>query len=306
MRAFPNAARIEMPRTLASDLLAAARALPVRENEAYYDDDLQRSVLEGLKGCCADGLDWLLEEIRQRFARAPFCTAISGLEFDSENRLFIGLNRAFGQLVSKPLQKPRAQLVQYLHHQADLTSPRNGQVYTELLHTDAADWPEQVDVISMVCVRPDEGGEGQSRLLDMYSICREVQGRFGTDILQVLKNEPVPWLLAPGFGAEVVWRPVLGQDSMCWRRYTIDFALAWPGIEVPDRVARALDAIEEVTLTTASTYEWLMHSGEFLLMDNRKCLHARRPVSRHRPSQRLMMRAWIRTSGKHLAEPRQS
>lgn len=306
MHAFPNSARIEVPTSLASDLLAAARRLPVRENEAYYDDDLQRSTLEGLKVCCGDELDWLLEEIRQRLARAPFSTVISGLEFDGENRLFIGLNRAFGRLVCKPLQKPRAQLVQYIHHQADITSPSNGQVYTELLHTDAADWPEQVGVVSMVCVRPDAGGEGESRLIDMHTISHEVQERFGSDVLQVLKDEPVPWLLASEFEAEVVWRPVLGQDSLCWRRYTIDFALERPEIDIPKRVIRALDALEEVTATTASAFEWLMQPGEFLMIDNRKCLHARGPVSRHRPSGRLMMRAWIRTNGKDPAEPRQN
>lgn len=297
MRPFPDTARIEVPRALASDLLAAARALPAHENEAYYDDDAQQSVLDGLRGNCADGFDWLLDEIRLRLARAPFSAAVTGLEFDAENRLFIGLSRAFGQLVSRPLKKPRAQLVHYLHHRADLTSSRNGQVYSESLHTDGAEWPEQVDMISMVCVRADGRGEGRSRLMDMYTICREIRERFGAEVLQVLEDEPVPWLLAPGFDAEVVWRPVLGRDSICWRRYTIDFALARSGIEIPEHAAHALNAVEAVISTTTSTHEWLMRPGEFTLVDNRKCLHARTAVSRRRPSRRLMVRAWVRARG---------
>ena len=301
MRPFPDAARIEVPRTLASDLLAAARALPARETEAYYDGDLQQCVLDKLRGHCAGGFDWLVEEIRLRLARAPFSAAVTGLEFDAENRLFIGLSRAFGRLVSRPLKKPRAQLVHYLHHHADLTSSQSGQVYTELLHTDGADWPEQIDVIGMVCVRPDDQGEGRSRLVDMYTICREIRERFGPEVLQVLEDEPVPWLLAPGFDAEVVWRPVLGRDRMCWRRYTIDFALARPGIEISAHAAHALDAVEAVTSTTTSTHEWLMRPGEFVLLDNRKCMHARTAISRRRPSRRLMVRAWVRTRGEDPA-----
>ncbi len=297
MRPFPDAARIEVPRLLAADLLAAACALPARRNEAYYDGDLQQSVLDGLRGNCADGFDWLLGEIRLRLARAPFSTAVTGLEFDPENRLFIGLSRAFGRLVSKPLTKPRAQLVHYLHHEADLTSPRSGQVYTELLHTDGADWPEQVDMIGTVCVRPDDRGEGRSRVVDMYTIRREIRERFGPEVLQVLEDEPVPWLLAPGFDADVVWRPVLGRDRICWRRYTIDFALARSGVDIPEHAANALDAVEAVTSSTSSTHEWLMRPGELLLVDNRKCLHSRTAVSRRRQSQRLMVRAWVRTRG---------
>ena len=297
MRPLPETARIEVPRALASDLLAAARALPARENEAYYDDTLQRSVLDGLKARCADGFEWLLEEIRPRLARAPFSVAVNGLEFDAENRLFIGLCRAFGSLVSKPLEKPRAQLVHYLHHDADLTSSGSGQVYTELLHTDGADWPEQVDLLGMLCVRPDERGEGRTRRVDVYTIRQELEHRFGSAVLRVLEDEPVPWLLAPGFGADLAWRPILRPDSICWRRYTIDFALAHAGLELPEPAARALEAVEAVTSSTASAHEWLMRPGEFLLVDNRRCLHARTAVSRNRSSQRLMVRAWVRRPG---------
>ena len=302
MRPFPVAARIEVPQALARDLASAARALPARDNEAYYDDALQRAALAALASRCTDGLAWLLEEIRLRLARRPFGATLSGLEFDAENRLFIAICRALGPLVSKPLSKPRAQLVHYLYPDADWTSPQGHQVYTELFHTDGADWPEPVDLLAMYCVRPDQRGEGRSRLIDMHTIRQELERQFGPTVPALLEGQPMPWLLAPEFGNEVIWRPVLGPDSLCWRRYTIELALNHAGLELDAAAIHALDAVEAVMAATTSVHEWLMRHDELLLLDNRKCLHARTAISRSRPSDRLMIRAWLRRESRERGD----
>ncbi|MEM7426141.1 MAG: TauD/TfdA family dioxygenase [Pseudomonadota bacterium] len=293
MRPLPSNVRINVPAGIAGELAGAALALPARENEAYYDLALQDEAMQGLHSACPEGMRWLRGEIQARLDRAPHCATIQGLQFDQENRLFVGLSRALGRLVSRPLQKPRAQLVHYIHHQQDITAKNGGRVYTELFHTDGADWPRQIDIVSMVCVHPDPRGQGRSRLLDIDAVRSAIRALHGEAVLGVLETEPVPWLLGEGFDEGVVWRPVLGQETMCWRRYTINYALDHLGIRLPEHVSTALDAMGQTLETCETAWEWLMEAGELLIVDNHRCLHARGPVRRDLPSDRLMLRSWI-------------
>src|ERR1043165_5927432 len=134
------------------------------------------------------------------------------------------INRAFGELVARPYEKPRAPLVHYIQPSTDIVSTRGGHE-SERLHTDCADWEPPVELISMVCVRADPDGGGRSRVLDVDTIRNEIETHFGSDTLTRLETEPVPWQLAPYWGGGVSWRPVLTKSSICWRRYTIDMAL---------------------------------------------------------------------------------
>jgi hypothetical protein len=80
---------------------------------------------------------------------------------------------------------------------------------------------------------------------------------------------------------------------MCWRRYTIEMAVASLGIELPPTMMAALDSLEEVVTATPGTLEFLMHENELLVVDNHKTLHARTPLSNPLISDRLMIRSWI-------------
>jgi alpha-ketoglutarate-dependent taurine dioxygenase len=219
---------------------------------------------------------------------------LQGLLFDEGNRLFVALNRAFGELVARPYEKPRAQLVHYIQPATDIRSPRGGQE-SERLHTDTADWETPVELISMVCVRADGGGGGRSRVLDVDSVREEVETRLGTETLELLESAPVPWRLADYFGGGLKWRTVLSESSMCWRRYTIDLALEDDGIEVSDALLASLDAFEEVISASTRIVDFLMREGELLFADNRRTIHARTPIAAGEASGRLMIRSWIRT-----------
>jgi hypothetical protein len=37
----------------------------------------------------------------------PYCALIRGLDFRSGNKVFVAINRAFGELVARPYEKPR-------------------------------------------------------------------------------------------------------------------------------------------------------------------------------------------------------
>lgn len=292
---LPLTGRIEIAPALAGELLKAAESLPLYDNKEFYSPALQTLVHDRVREACQDGFDGLVHLVKERIAQRPYCVLLHGLRFDEGNRLFVAINRAFGELVARPFEKPRAQLVHYIQPATDIRSARGGQE-TERLHTDTADWETPVELISMVCVRADRGGGGRSRILDVDTARDEVKSRLGTRMLEVLETEPVPWQLAAYCGGGLKWRTVLTESSMCWRRYTINLALESEGARLSEEMLAALDAFEDTIAASTRTVDFLMREGELLFSDNWRTVHARTPIKDGAASDRLMIRSWIRAS----------
>ena len=292
---FPDSAKVNVDSSLARDLRAAAERLPQYDNREFYSTDLQAQVFDIVRESCPDAFDVVTTEIKQRLATWPYCALVQGLSFDEGNHVFVAINRAFGELVARPYEKPRAQLVHYIQPSTDIVSTRGGHE-SERLHTDTADWEPPVELISMVCVRADPEGGGRSRVLDVDTIRNEVENQFGSPTLERLETETVPWQLAPYCGGGVSWRPVLTKSSICWRRYTIDIALDSTGATLSPVMLDALKNFEDLVSTTPQTLDFLMREGELLFSDNRRTIHARTPIAAGPNSNRLMIRSWIRTS----------
>jgi Taurine catabolism dioxygenase TauD, TfdA family len=293
--AFPDSGRIEVPTPLARDLRKVVDSLPIYDNKSFYDVDLQSLVRDRTREACPDGFDWLVAQIAERLAQWPYCTVVRGLRFDEGNRLFVGLNRAFGELVALPYNPPRAQLIHYIQPAMDIPSAHGG-TETERLHTDTADWETPVELISMVCVRADSDGGGRSRVLDVDSVREEVRKNLGTEALNRLETEPVPWQLSTYRGGGVTWRTVFAGSGMCWRRYTINGALESGGARLSAEALSLLDAFEGVIAMTPRTLDCLLLDGDLLFADNRRTIHARTPISSGKASNRLMIRSWIRAT----------
>ena len=293
MISFPDKARVQVEYTLARDLLRAAQSLPDYDNQEFYSPSLQASVLENVRAAAPTAFDALINNVKDRLAHWPYCALIRGLVFDSGNKVFVAVNRAFGELVARPYEKPRAQLVHYIQPSTDLLSARGGHE-SERLHTDTADWEPPVELISMVCVRADPDGGGRSRILDVDSIRSEVNERLGSATLEQLETEAVPWQLANYCGGGVQWRTILSESSICWRRYTIDLALDSTGVKLSEDMLSSLEHFEDVISTTPRTLDFLMREGELLFSDNRRTIHARTPIAAGPASDRLMIRSWIR------------
>ena len=292
---FPDDAKVSVDPTVASGLLAAAERLPRYDNREFYSSDLQAHVCASVRELCRETFDKLIDDIKERLTRWPYCALAQGLSFDEGNKVFVAINRAFGELVARPYEKPRAQLVHYIEPATDIVSTRGGHE-SERLHTDTADWEPPVELISMVCVRADPAGGGRSRVLDVDTIRNEVKNQLGATTLDRLETEKVPWQLAPYWGGGVSWRPILTNESICWRRYTIDMALDSTGATLSDDMLNALQSFEELISTTPHTLDFLMREGELLFSDNRRTIHARTPIANGTRSNRLMIRSWIRTN----------
>src|SRR3954447_21632609 len=243
---LPDTAKVRVPNSLADALLHAAESLPRYDNQEFYSTDLQSLVHDHIRQASPAEFDPLIDQIRGRLDPRPYCTLIQGLRFDEGNKLFVGLNRAFGELVARPYEKPRAQLVHYIQPATDLPATQGSQFESEKLHTDTADWDPPVKLISMLCVRADREGGGRSRVLDIETLRDQVRTRLGSRTLEFLATEPVPWLLAPYRGGGVSWHPVLSEAGVCWRRYTIEMAATSLGIELSPTMNAALDSLEEI------------------------------------------------------------
>jgi hypothetical protein len=294
---LPDTARVHVPTDLAERLLRAAEGLPQYENQEFYSTDVQSLVHDRIRKASPSGFDWLVGEIRKRIARRPYCALVQGIRYDEGNRLFVGINRAFGELVARPYEKPRAQLVHYIQPATDLPAEHGGQFESEKLHTDTADWNPPVKLISMLCVRADREGGGRSRVVDIETLRDEVSARLGSQTLEFLATEPVPWPVAPYRGGGVSWRPVLSVSSVCWRRYSIDLAATALGIELSPNMIAALDSLERIVMYIPETLDFLMSEGELLFLDNHKTLHARTPLANPMVCDRLMIRSWVAPRG---------
>src|SRR5262245_55994549 len=242
---FPDTGTLDVSPALARELLRGAGRLPEYDNQEFYAAALQTCVHDAIREACPDGFDWLIDSVKQRIARRPYYVLVRGLQFDAGNKLFVAINRAFGELVAPPYEKPRAQLVHYIQPATDIPSARGGRE-SERLHTDSADWETPVEYISMACVRPDRTGGGRSRVLDVDTVRQEVKDSFGAETLELLETAPVPWQLAAYCGGGVTWRTILGRSGMCWRRYTIDLALDSKAAHLPDNMLALLDEFEKV------------------------------------------------------------
>lgn len=293
---FPDTARIIVPPTLARELFEGAERLPLYDNKEFYSPVLQEQVRRDVREISPDGFDWLVESIREHIARWPYCVVVGGLRFDEGNRVFVAVNRAFGQLVALPYKRPRAQLVHYIQPATDIHSPRGGRE-SERLHTDAANWAIPIELISMVCVRPDHSGGGRSRVLDVDTVRDEVRSQLGAKTLELLETEPVPWRLSHLCGGGLRWRTVLTESGrMCWRRDVINLALESEEVRLSDEVLALLDDFEGVINQTPRTLDFLLGEGELLFSDNTRTIHSRTPIVNADASNRLMIRSWIRVS----------
>jgi len=292
---FPETGRVAVPFALAGDLLTAAECLPVYDNKEFYEPALQEFVFDSIRDACPDGFNSLVTLIKENLSRSPYCVVVQGLRFDEGNRLFVAINRAFGELVARPYEKPRAQLGHYIQPATDIHCVGEGRE-SERLHTDAADWESPVELVSMVCVRADRDGGGRSRVLDLETLREEVEKHLGIASLQRLEDEPVPWQLAEYCGGGVTWQPVLTKTSIRWRRYTINHALNSEGAKLSDDMLSTLDAFEGVIDNTTRSVDFLMCAGDLLISDNTRTIHSRTPISDCDASDRLMIRSWIRAS----------
>ena len=103
---FPESQKLHVPDSLSRELSLAAERLPLYDNKEFYSVELQQFVHDSIREASPESFDKLVGSIKERLAQRPYCVLVSGLRFDEGNRLFVAINRAFGELVARPYEKP--------------------------------------------------------------------------------------------------------------------------------------------------------------------------------------------------------
>ena len=298
---------IEVSHALAHQLLVASERLPAFNNQDYYESANQKVVYHKIKQSCFPEFDNLIDQIKVKLKNPPYSVLVKGLLFDQHYRVLVALNSAFGLLVARPFNKetPRAQLIHHIQPQSDiknnqisdkekvdcLTAPRK---LTEKLHIDGADRPEPIRFVSMQCVRQDTDGEGRSRIMDSHGFKTMLQeDGVSQEFFDLLKSQKVPRKIADYFGGGIRWQTILEEDRICWRRYTFDLALAEKGVKISNEMINLIERIDQlINKNENHVIEFSMNTGDFLIVDNHRCLHARTAIT-NANTPRLMYRCWI-------------
>lgn len=297
VRSLPDDCWVHVEPEVARALHAAARAIAPPALRDLYDVAVQDAVRRAVQNRCPEAFADVTARIEMRLRQPPFAVVVRGLEHDEHHLLFLALVRRFGVAIAGPYDPPRGQLIHRIQPATDIRATRGVRHESERLHTDCADWRDPAQYLAMVCVRPDLGGGGRSRLLDAPGLRRTLGETLDDDAIRWLERTPLPWRLADHLGRGVVRRPVLSPSSMCWRRYTIDAGLQEAGEQLSTRETAILDDVDTAVCEAPDVIEFQLEAGDMLLADNLRALHSRTPLSAHSSaSDRLMLRSWIQPS----------
>lgn len=292
MEALPESSIIKISSHDADLLLNAAENQPAHDDLAYYDPQVLLTLYRGVRNLNPVIFDKIINVIKTQIKESPYCVIVRGLRFDAEKRLYLAIARGLGNFIIPPYKEPRARFVHQISPSSDLAL--KSQVLAELLHTDGADQPEPPGYITMLCHRPDPLGGGRSRLMTCDAIRQEIETQLGRDVLVQTESEEMPWQMADYLGGYVFWRPIIQNDQLCWRKYTIEAANKNLETPLPEETFNRLDTLGSLFENSQRSIEFLLEQGDFMVADNLRTLHGRTALSNHpQAGERLMFRNWI-------------
>ncbi|WP_281557553.1 TauD/TfdA family dioxygenase [Thalassomonas sp. RHCl1] len=299
MRSLPQSAIVQVADDKAARLLLASKQMAAYANRDYYQAQIQLDAYNCMRVSCPDEFDTLEQLFKAALRQPPYAVLVKGLQFDEHYRLLVALNCSLGKLVARPFDKktPRAQLIHHVAPQTDIYNQNKAKdavaKLSEKMHIDGADRLAPVRYVTMQCVRADSRGEGRSRLLDIHGIYNLLKQGMEQEQIDLLENEPVPWQIADYLCGGICWRPVLAEQAIHWRRYSIEAALASENISLSEKMMETLAQVD-LLIEQDCRYkiEFLMAPGDFLIVDNLRCLHARSVIT-DADTKRLMYRAWV-------------
>lgn len=295
MRTFPPAAQINVRSRPAASFLDAVARLPPCDDAALRGAEVQAALRSQLRASCPDDFPRLVEEIHLRLARAPFCALVRGLRFDGRGLLFVAITSAFGDMV-EPSRQSQAAFVRPIRPATDRKEYGYGAL-NEQLHTDSTDWPNPNDFTCLLCERPDQNGGGETRLLDQDELLRGLRAEYGPEVIESLRREPAPWRLADELGGGVAWSPVVSGQGIRYMKYTIDLTLEEQSVRLSRELSSALEAVSHTTRTSEGVTGLALEADDLLLINNKRCLHARTAIPSPEQSRRLLWRVKVTRRG---------
>jgi hypothetical protein len=279
--------------TLCAAIVRFLAAEPLTSDSALYDPAMQGQLRETLRNEAGQAsFDAWSGEIKTALGLWPHAVLVRGIPVERPHNLMVALTSILGTAVD-PYMQPWSRLVREIRPARDRSVDGWGML-NEALHTDGTDWPDPNDYTCLLCVRPDQGRGGLSKIMAQEDIVAELTGQFGIEEVERLRMEPVPWRLAEEIGGGIHWAPILPEGNLRWLQYGIRMGIESAGIELCAALARSIERLEELLKWTARSITFRLVTGDLLLVDNKRCLHARTPVEEPERSERLLLRTKIR------------
>ncbi len=272
----------------AAALRAAAHSMPRVADQELRVSDTQRLVFDHFRSRVGAAFVDLVQGIRVSVARPPYVALVRGLPADDSDTLLAAISAALGSMV-EPYQQAHSRIVRHITPGTERL--RDDRPLNEFLHTDSTDWPQPNDATCLFCVRADQNGGGQSRLLDVDALVEEMSR---ANLLTQMEQESLPWRIADELGGGVVWEPVLRRGELLtvrWLRYTVEQAYSEEPVD--ERLHAFLSAFEHRLETSPAVLEFLLAPGDCCIMDNRRVLHGRTAIFGAESSQRLLLRTKV-------------
>jgi hypothetical protein len=286
MIALTPAAVRTVPTEVAVALHDRAAALPAYDDRDLRSPGTQHELRDAVRHGAPAEFDALLADIEARLERPPHVAHVTGLRFDRSNHLFLALSAALGEVVD-PYNRPGSALVKRLSPPRDrLAHGGGGDILSEALHTDGTDSPEPNDITCLVCVCPDQNGGGRTRLVDTERIRADIFPLLDAATVRILTTEALPWRIAEALGGGTFPAPAITDSELRWLREGV----ATP---IPQRIEIALREFEQKLATTTDVVEFGMSRDSFVVMNNRRTLHARTAITDRARSQRLVLRTKV-------------
>lgn len=264
--------------------------------EKAFDDQSLRSAavqsqyLTAVRSPDPETFDNLVVSVKRIVARPPYYCLIRDIPVDIGRTVLVALSAALGR-IAEPYGSEWSRVVREIRPRNDRGSAHSG-VLNEHMHTDGTDWESPNDLTCLFCVRNDDAGGGQSRLISIDEISAYLAAEHeGRALHKWLTTVSVPWKLAEEFGGRVLRAPILSQSGIRWLKFTIQAS----GDETVTHGAWAepLAVFEDMLDNKMEATEFPLEQGDCLIVDNRKCLHARTPIVDAASSPRLLYRTKV-------------
>lgn len=284
---------ITVPRAGTAALAASARRLSIPEDESLVARRAQVEIRDTLRYGATAAFDDIEAAITGAIASPPYAALVRGLPADHGSAILIGFSAGLGELI-EPYRQPWSCVVRPIIPSKDRAM--DGRVLNEFIHTDGTAWPVPNDFTCLFCIEPDQHGAGQTRLLDVDSVVEDFEIR-EPGLAGRLTEQPAPWRIADELGAGVHWTPVLSpaRDRIRWLRITIALAIQDYAVALAADTSADLDRTEELLESNPAACKFPLQRGDLLIIDNRRCLHARTPIPCAAESRRHLLRASVRS-----------
>jgi hypothetical protein len=262
------------------------------DDASLADTTYQSLILTKVRKAVGPAFDDLAEWARQRLRAAPWCVLVRGLPAEHATQVIVSISATLGELV-EPYRQSWSRVVRHIIPSRDRAV--DGHILNEFLHTDGTDWARPNDYTCLFCVRPDQHGDGISRLLDLDTLMDEMTTTgVHAKLLARLAGRPVPWRIAEELGGGVHWAPVIVEPPQIrWLRYTVMLSCQDGLASVDDDTVGDLQEFERFAESCRGAHSANLESGDLLLVDNTRCLHARTAISAPAASARELRRTKV-------------